>query len=79
MYRLLLILLVLSSNTAIFAQDSSETTPTTTDNTSITMSRNVFGEILGPSFGLGVNFDSRFRPGTPFGYRVGLSLSLIHI
>lgn len=37
------------------------------------MSRNVFGEILGPSFGLGVNFDSRFRPGTPFGYRVGLS------
>ncbi len=73
MYRLLLILLVLFSNTAIFAQYSSETTPTTTDKSTTTMSRNIFGEILGPSFGLGVNFDSRFRPGTPFGYRVGLS------
>lgn len=39
------------------------------------MSRNVFGEFFGPSFGVGVGFDSRFRPGTVFGYRVGLSFT----
>lgn len=37
------------------------------------MSHNLFGELLGPSFGIGIGFDSRFRNGTPFGYRVGIS------
>lgn len=37
------------------------------------LSRNVFLEFLGPSLGVGLGLDSRFRAGTPFGYRVGLS------
>lgn len=34
---------------------------------------NIFGELFGPSFGVGIGFDSRFKVGTPFGYRVGVS------
>lgn len=37
------------------------------------MSHNLFGELFGPSFGIGIGFDSRFKNGTPFGYRVGIS------
>lgn len=36
--------------------------------------RNLFVEFGGPSFGIvGLGFDSRFKPGCAFGYRVGLS------
>lgn len=38
-------------------------------------SRNVFAEFFGPSFGIGVGFDSRFRQGSYFGYRVGLAFT----
>ncbi|WP_297063149.1 hypothetical protein [uncultured Duncaniella sp.] len=39
------------------------------------MSRNIFAEFFGPSFGVGIGFDSRFRAGSVFGYRVGLSFT----
>lgn len=35
--------------------------------------RNLFVEFGGPSFIVGLGFDSRFKPGSVFGYRVGLS------
>lgn len=36
--------------------------------------RNFFVELFGPSLSVaGIGFDSRFRPGSPFGYRVGLA------
>ena len=38
-------------------------------------SRNIFAEFFGPSFGIGVGFDSRFRQGSYFGYRVGLAFT----
>ena len=40
------------------------------------MSHNIFGELFGPSFGAGIGFDSRFKNGTPFGYRVGISYTV---
>lgn len=72
MGRLLLtVFLLISFLTPLHAQDTASTPSTGRQ----VMSRNVFGEILGPSFGLGVGFDSRFRPGTPFGYRVGIAFT----
>ncbi|MDO4320723.1 MAG: hypothetical protein Q4C34_09125 [Bacteroidales bacterium] len=67
----LLLLISISSR----AQDVDETTishmPTVKEEAE--MSRNIFGEFFGPSFGVGIGFDSRFKNGTPFGYRVGVS------
>lgn len=37
-----------------------------------TRSRSVYGELLGPSNGIGVNYDARLRKGSPWGYRIGL-------
>lgn len=70
MYRLLLsVSLLISVLMSLSAQDASSLSPIVDKS----MSRNVFGEFFGPSFGVGVGFDSRFRPGTAFGYRVGLA------
>lgn len=67
----LLLLISLSSS----AQGADETTisdmPTVKEDAK--MSHNIFAEFFGPSFGIGVGFDSRFRNGTPFGYRVGIA------
>lgn len=36
-----------------------------------TRSKSIYLELLGPSNGVGVNFDSRFNKDTAWGYRVG--------
>ena len=36
--------------------------------------KNVYAELMGASDVAGISFDSRFTSGTPFGYRVGVSL-----
>ena len=38
--------------------------------------RNIYAEFFGPSNIFGISFDSRFSPGTPLGYRVGLSMGI---
>lgn len=69
--------LILVSFFPLSAQDgaagSADTVSTTISEVRPLMSHNVFWEIFGPSFGVGVGFDSRFRSGSVFGYRVGLS------
>lgn len=73
--RLTAVCLLLFISISSIAQNSDENTipclPAAKEEAQ--MSHNIFGEIFGPSFGVGVGFDSRFRNGTPFGYRVGLS------
>lgn len=39
------------------------------------ISRNLFVEFGGPSFGIGIGYDQRFRPNSVFGFRVGLSFT----
>lgn len=37
------------------------------------ISRNLFFEFGGPSFGIGIGYDQRFKPNSVFGFRTGLS------
>lgn len=39
------------------------------------ISRNLFVEFGGPSFGIGIGYDQRFKPKSVFGFRVGLSFT----
>lgn len=39
------------------------------------ISRNLFAEFGGPSFGAGIGYDQRFRPNSVFGFRTGLSFT----
>ncbi len=39
------------------------------------ISRNLFVEFGGPSFGVGVGYDQRFRPNSVFGFRTGVSFT----
>lgn len=55
------------------ASVSADTVSTSVSEVRPALSRNVFLEFLGTSLGVGLGFDSRFRAGSPFGYRVGLS------
>lgn len=74
---LMVVCLLLLAPISSKAQDPDETPISclSAEKTKSQMSHNIFGEILGPSFGVGIGFDSRFKNGTPFGYRVGLSYS----
>lgn len=81
---LLSMMLLIAGLTAFGAENESQLTiKTNVDSVSTgdlqqAMSRNIFAEFFGPSFGVGLGFDSRFRPGSVFGYRVGLSLRPAH-
>lgn len=39
------------------------------------ISRNLFVEFGGPSFGVGIGYDQRFKPNSVFGFRAGLSFT----
>lgn len=57
------------TDTAIITEDSA----TVKKEVPKGLSRTLFLELGGPSFGVGLGYDSRFRPGSVFGYRTGLS------
>lgn len=65
----LIIALVMCFSGIIEAKESNDSTA----NVSQQWYRNVYGELNGPSNWLGVAFDSRILPGSPFGYRAGIS------
>lgn len=60
---------------------TSVSTSTTTSTISVSrnpetsISRNIFAEFGGPSFGIGIGYDQRFRPNTIFGFRTGMSFT----
>ena len=56
--KTLLIVFLAASQTAMAQQDEST-------------QKSVYAEILGSSNLIGVNYDSRFKPNSPWGYRVG--------
>ncbi|MDE7145082.1 MAG: hypothetical protein K2O30_02880 [Duncaniella sp.] len=73
---LMAVCLLLFASISSSAQNLDEThvtCPLTGKSEESLMSHNIFGELFGPSFGVGIGFDSRFKNGTPFGYRVGIS------
>ncbi len=37
------------------------------------ISRNLFVELWGPSLGIGLGYDQRFKPNSPFGFRAGIA------
>lgn len=57
--KTLLIVLLAATQTAMAQQDEST-------------QKSVYAEILGSSNLIGVNYDARFKPNSPWGYRVGL-------
>lgn len=50
-------------------------TVTANDKTVGLISRNIFIEFGGPSFGVGIGYDRRFKPKSVFGFRTGLSFT----
>lgn len=44
-------------------------------NSNDVFSRNIFVEFAGPSFGVGIGYDQRFRPTSVFGFRAGISFT----
>lgn len=59
------------------SQASSETNVTQTSSESEKFTyRTIYAELFGASNLIGINFDSRFRKGSKFGYRVGLAYSV---
>ncbi len=67
----LLLLASLSSSAQAVGGTTTSDLPTVKEDSK--MSHNLFGEFFGPSFGIGIGFDSRFKNDTPLGYRVGIS------
>ena len=57
--KVLLIVFLAASQTAMAQQDEST-------------QKSLYAELLGASNLIGVNYDSRFKPNSPWGYRVGL-------
>lgn len=57
--KTLLIVLLAATQTAMAQQDEST-------------QKSLYAELLGASNLIGVNYDSRFKPNSPWGYRVGL-------
>ncbi|MDE5794241.1 MAG: hypothetical protein K2I08_05940 [Muribaculaceae bacterium] len=45
------------------------------ESSSYLISRNLFVEFGGPSFGVGIGYDQRFRPNSVFGFRTGISFT----
>ena len=64
--RLITLALLLLTLNIVSATENPDTT---------TISRNFFAEFGGPSFGIGVGYDQRFRPGSIFGFRAGMAFT----
>ena len=47
----------------------------TTDSTFAMPQHSIYGEVGGPGWGISANWDARFKNGSPWGYRIGLSWS----
>ena len=86
-YRKIIILLLtgVSACLSSYGQAMETISHGFTDNSTINRSestskgylfRNIYAEFFGPSNIFGISFDSRFSPGTPLGYRVGLSMGI---
>ncbi|MDE6339862.1 MAG: hypothetical protein K2K97_08775 [Muribaculaceae bacterium] len=80
--RLAFLIISMLSFYSMFALDNGNT-PATNSSDSIgisqknecEISRNLFVELGGPSFGVGIGYDQRFKPNSVFGFRTGLSFT----
>lgn len=80
--RFVIILMSILTFNSIFAIDNDlSLASTSTDSISISrnsddlISRNLFVEFGGPSLGIGIGYDQRFKPMSVFGFRAGLSFT----
>lgn len=77
----LLFMLILSFNSVSAMDNEVSSATTSTDSISMShssdyaISRNLFVEFGGPSFGVGIGYDQRFRPKSVFGFRAGISFT----
>ncbi len=74
------ILMILLTFNSMLAKDNILAIPETeSDSTSVNaksdelISRNLFVELWGPSLGIGLGYDQRFKPNSPFGFRAGIA------
>lgn len=83
MYRLLLSLTLLLAGFTVYGAENEPALTIQAENENALaggkehqpMSRNIYAEFFGPSFGVGIGYDSRFRPGSVLGYSVGLAFT----
>lgn len=76
--KLVIILMVLLTVHNMSAADN-DVSVSTSESVSVSskpdnvLSRNLFVELFGPSLGIGIGYDQRFKPNSAFGFRAGLS------
>ena len=80
--RFVFILMLLLTINSMYADENIVSTSTNSSDSIINqesscylISRNLFVEFGGPSFGVGIGYDQRFRPNSVFGFRTGLSFT----
>ncbi|MDE5553562.1 MAG: hypothetical protein K2J10_00065 [Muribaculaceae bacterium] len=80
--RLLTPIMMLLTFNSLSAMENNDTpTIESTDTTVVNhnyddlFSRNIFVELGGPSLGIGIGYDQRFRPNSVFGFRAGMSFT----
>lgn len=76
-----IMMLLLTINSMSAMDNNVSTVITYSDTTSIShktddlISRNLFVEFGGPSLGIGIGYDQRFKPNSVFGFRTGISFT----
>ncbi|MDE6522894.1 MAG: hypothetical protein K2L17_08760 [Muribaculaceae bacterium] len=80
--RIVFILMLLLTINSMSADENVVSTSTNSsdsiinqESSSYLISRNLFVEFGGPSFGVGIGYDQRFRPNSVFGFRTGISFT----
>ena len=64
---------IYAHNNNICPEDSCEVV--SSDGIDLKLSRNIFAEYGGPSYGVGIGYDQRFNTNSIFGFRVGLGFT----
>lgn len=80
--RLVFLFVLMLTLNSMFAMDNDvSSTTSSTDSISIShrsddvISRNLFVEFFGPSLGIGIGYDQRFKPNSVFGFSAGLAFT----
>lgn len=79
--RLIFLLMLLLAFNRLSAAGDDASIPATQDSINVSkesddrLSRNLFFELGGPSLGVGIGYDQRFKPNSVFGFRAGIAFA----
>ena len=80
--RLAFLIILMQTITSMYAIENNISTVTTSSDSIIikhesedVIRRNLFVEFFGPSLGIGIGYDQRFKPNSVFGFSAGLAFS----